>query len=227
MDCDRKPEERPMRRMCTALICLTLSLGPAGAEGALRGTQEPIPDEIWARMVDVSWHAHLDCPGRADLALLKVPYVDFYGDTHIGELIVAAAVAEEVLDIFADIHAAGFPIQSMRLVHEFGGDDGLSMAANNTSAFNCRRVAGTNRMSQHAYGLAVDINPVHNPFVTARHTSPGAGVAYDAPEERGPEVRGVVRAGDAVVTAFSKRGWGWGGTWSSLKDYQHFSANGR
>lgn len=161
-----------------------------------RGTQAPIPDDIWAKMQGVSWHSHLDCPAREALSLLTVPFVDFYGDTRLGALIVASDVAEDVLDVFAEIHAAGFPIQSMRLVHEFAGDDGMSMAANNTSAFNCRRVGGSNRMSQHAFGLAVDINPVHNPFVTARKTSPVAGQDYDDSGERGADVPGVIRSGD-------------------------------
>lgn len=198
----------------------------ATAERA-RGTQAPIPDAIWARMQGVSWHADLDCPARADLRLLTVPYVGFRGEARQGQLIVAADVAGDMLDIFADLHVVGYPIQSMRLVHEFRGDDGFSMAANNTSAFNCRRVAGTTRMSQHAYGRAIDINPVQNPYVSGGRTSPSAGVDYDSPGERRAGAGGVIVAGGPVVRAFKARGWGWGGDWSSAKDYQHFSANGR
>ena len=208
----------------------------AGLAGALvsasfvsaqaRGTAQPIPDDTWAAMQGVSWHRSLPCPARADLRLLTVPHVDFKGRTRRGQLIVAKDVAQDVLDIFADLHAVGYPIQSMRLVHRFRGDDGFSMAANNTSAFNCRVVAGTSRLSQHALGRAVDINPVQNPFVTGRRTSPSAGVDYDRPDERTARTKGVITAGDAVVTAFKKRGWGWGGDWSSMKDYQHFSATG-
>lgn len=200
--------------------------GVALAQDSGRGTHGPIPDSIWAKMQGVSWHADMACPARADLALLRLPFVDFYGDTHTGEMIVARDVADEMLDIFAEIYAAGYPIQSMRLVHEFGGNDRLSMSANNTSAFNCRVVGGTNRMSQHAFGRAVDINPVHNPFVTRTLTSPRAGVDYDNASERGADVPGVIREGDAVVRAFKARGWGWGGNWSSLKDYHHFSQSG-
>lgn len=196
------------------------------ATAQARGTAQPIPEATWAAMQGVSWHANLPCPAREDLRLLTVPYVDFKGRTRQGELIVAADVSKDMLDIFADIHAAGYPIQSMRLVHHFRGDDGFSMAANNTSAFNCRVVAGTSRLSQHALGRAIDINPVQNPFVTGGRTSPSAGVDYDTPSERKRAAKGVITAGDAVVTAFKKRGWGWGGDWTSMKDYQHFSANG-
>ncbi|MBV7395467.1 M15 family metallopeptidase [Mameliella sediminis] len=199
---------------------------PSLALAQERGTAGPIPDATWTAMQGVSWHADKPCPARDDLRLLSVPYVDFKGRTRRGELIVATDVAEDMLDIFADIHAARYPIQSMRLVHHFRGDDGFSMAANNTSAFNCRLVAGTSRLSQHALGRAIDINPVQNPYVARGRTSPSAGVDFDDPTERRSGARGVIRAGDAVVAAFKKRGWGWGGDWNSSKDYQHFSANG-
>lgn len=191
-----------------------------------RGSAGPIPNDTWAAMQGVSWHSGLPCPARADLRLLTVPYVDFKGRTQQGQLIVAQGVAKDMLDIFADIHAADYPIQSMKLVHHFRGDDGFSMAANNTSAFNCRVVAGTSRLSQHAFGRAIDINPVQNPYVNGGRTSPSAGVDFDETAERTAQARGVIVAGDAVVTAFKARGWGWGGDWTSMKDYQHFSANG-
>lgn len=207
----------------------TLALLSVGAMAMAqdRGTAQPIPDETWAAMQGVSWHVGLPCPARAELRLLSVPHVDFKGRQKEGQLIVATDVAEDVLGIFADIHAAGYPIQSMRLVHHFRGDDGFSMAANNTSAFNCRLVAGTTRLSQHALGRAIDINPVQNPYVNGGRTSPSAGVDYDEAAERRAQPGGVIVADDAVVTAFKARGWGWGGDWSSMKDYQHFSANGR
>lgn len=204
-----------------------LAAGLATAAAAERGTQQPIPDATWDQMQGVSWHAHLPCPRREELRLLRVPYVDFKGRTRTGEMIVAADVAEDLLDIFAEIHAAGFPFQSIELVDKFRGDDGFSMAANNTSAFNCRVVAGSNRLSQHAFGKAIDINPVQNPYVQGKRTSPSAGVDYDEPKERKAGVKGVILDDDAVVRAFRKRGWGWGGDWTSSKDYQHFSANGR
>jgi hypothetical protein len=99
------------------------------------------------------------------------------------------------------------------------------MAANNTSAFNCRFVSGTARWSEHAYGRAIDINPVQNPYVSSSgRASPPAGAAYVDRSRRAP---GMIHAGDAVVRAFAAVGWGWGGSWRGVKDYQHFSASGR
>ncbi len=191
------------------------------------GNAGPIPDAMWAKMQGVSWHSDLPCPARDDLALLNVPYNGFDGLPREGQLIVATSVADEVLAIMADLKTSGFRIGLMRPVHEFLGDDGRSMAANNTSAFNCRFVGGTSRLSQHARGLAIDINPVQNPYVKGGYTSPDAGDAFDSSAERkATDAPGLVRAGDAVVSAFKARGWGWGGDWSSSKDYQHFSKNG-
>jgi hypothetical protein len=98
------------------------------------------------------------------------------------------------------------------------------VAADNTSAFNCRFVSGTTRWSEHAYGRALDVNPVENPFVSGSYVSPPAGAAYADRSRRAP---GMVHAGDATVRAFAAVGWGWGGSWPGSKDYQHFSATGR
>lgn len=209
-----------------SVVCLGILSAGSMALAQQRGSAQPIPDDTWAAMQGVSWHSGLPCPARADLRLLTVPHVDFKGRTVQGQLIVAKDVAKDMLDIFADIHAAGYPIQSMKLVHHFRGEDGFSMAANNTSAFNCRVVAGTSRLSQHALGRAIDINPVQNPYVNGGRTSPSAGVDFDEAAERRAGTGSVIVAGDAVVTAFKSRGWGWGGDWTSMKDYQHFSANG-
>nr|WP_231127486.1 M15 family metallopeptidase [Motilibacter aurantiacus] len=98
------------------------------------------------------------------------------------------------------------------------------MAANNTSAYNCRKVAGTGRWSEHSYGRAVDVNPVQNPYVKGRVVQPAAGRAY---VDRSRDAAGLLRAGEPAVEAFTARGWGWGGSWRSSKDYQHFSSTGR
>jgi D-alanyl-D-alanine carboxypeptidase len=113
----------------------------------------------------------------------------------------------------------------MRLVDEFGGDDRRSMAANNTSAYNCRRVAGTTHWSSHAYGAAVDVNPVQNPYVRGSSIAPHAGRQF-ASIDRSPAAQvgpGVIRDRDVLVRAFARIGWRWGGDWSE-PDYQHFYA---
>ncbi|CUH76152.1 M15 family metallopeptidase [Tropicibacter naphthalenivorans] len=208
----------------TAILMAALFAGQAA--WAERGTQSDVPDAMWQRMQGVSWHEGMGCPARATLRLLTVPFNGFDGAQQLGQMIVAGEVAAEVLDIFDELHQAGFPIERMQPVHMFLGKDDLSMAANNTSAFNCRVVGGTTRLSQHAFGTAMDINPVQNPYVTSGGTSPAAGKAFDEAAERTSDVQGIIRAGDPVVSAFKARGWGWGGDWQSLKDYQHFSRSG-
>ena len=116
-------------------------------------------------------------------------------------------------------------IEQVRLVDEFGGDDDRSMAANNSSAFNCRKATGSDRWSEHAFGGAVDINPVQNPYVTGSGAVlPPNGAAHTRRDRATP---GLITAGDPVVKAFAAIGWRWGGDWSEGKDYQHFSATGR
>lgn len=200
---------------------------------------EPIPDAVWATMEGVSWHASFEaakcaalnactCPARDDLVLLTVPYRDFDDQARTGQLIIARNAAADLADIFTEIFDSGqFRIAGMAPVDAYGGNDGASMAANNTSAFNCRLTTGRTRMSSHAYGTAIDINPVQNPYVRGQTTLPPAGNAFDEPAERAAGHMGVIVAGDVVTTAFASRGWTWGGDWTSLKDYQHFSSDGR
>jgi D-alanyl-D-alanine carboxypeptidase-like protein len=117
-----------------------------------------------------------------------------------------------------------YPVRRMQLIDDYGGSDDASLAADNTAAFNCRPVAGTSRWSEHAYGRAIDIDPVENPYVDGSHVSPPAGAAFLDRTQPRP---GLIRTGDAVVRAFAEVGWGWGGNFNSAKDYQHFSATGR
>jgi hypothetical protein len=121
------------------------------------------------------------------------------------------------------LYRVGYPIRRMRLIDAYNGSDDRSMAADNTSAFNCRRVAGSSSWSEHAYGRAIDVNPVQNPSVEGGVASPAAGQSY---VNRSKHKRGMIHAGGAVVRAFASVGWGWGGSWSSPKDYQHFSSTG-
>lgn len=119
-----------------------------------------------------------------------------------------------------------FPVEKVQPVDDFGGDDDASMAANNTSAFNCRRIEGRpGSWSEHAFGRAIDINPIENPQVTASgKVSPPAGERF---KDRSAAGRGMIDANGPVVKAFEGIGWKWGGNWSGLKDYQHFSSTGR
>ena len=162
----------------------------------------------------------------SDLRHLRLSHWDFNGRVRQGELVIAAKHADEVVTIFRTLYEARFPLQRMKLVSEYGGDDEKSMAANNTSGFNCRTVAGTTRWSQHSFGAAIDLNPVQNPYVTGTGVSPTAGEKYARSGDRRAAVKGLIVADSVVVEAFRDAGWEWGGDWSSPKDYQHFSAAG-
>ena len=192
-----------------------------------RGSWAPIPDHVWSAMQNKSWHPGFGCPGRKKLALLSLPYRDFNGQMQTGRLIAARDVADDLVTVFEKMFRSGFQIQQMRLVHRFGGNDNRSMNANNTSAFNCRKVTGGRRLSQHSFGRAIDINPVQNPYVRKHITQPAAGRRFASPRARRAEQPGLIRKGDKVTKAFALIGWKWGGNWRSLKDYQHFSKSGR
>lgn len=186
-------------------------------------TVSELPPEVRDWMTGRSWRA--GCPVGLDaLRLVELTHWRFDGDLGIGHLVVHRDVADPIVDAFAEIYSARFRIERIELVDRYDADDARSMAANNTSAFNCRTVAGTSRWSEHSYGTAVDLNPVQNPYVTSSSVQPPAGRAYvDRREVR----LGMIVDDDPVVGAFTRIGWGWGGHWSSYKDYQHFSASGR
>jgi hypothetical protein len=209
-----------------AAILVSLSFGAKSRAESARVSVSPIPDDVWSYMQGRSWHAESACPQRSELALLRIPYRDFEGRTQIGPMIVAKKVANKVAAIFQEIYdSSAFRIYRIALVDDYGGDDDRAIEANNTSGFNCRTTE-RGGVSQHAFGLAIDINPVQNPYVAHGVTEPEAGRAYDAPEKRHPGMVGVIVKGDVVYKAFAKRGWRWGGEWAHSKDYQHFSANG-
>lgn len=183
----------------------------------------PLPADVRAAMTGVSWHQ--GCPvALDDLTLLELRHWGFDGQVHTGQLVIATRVADEVSEAFEALFAAGFPIERMELIDVYDGDDDASMAANNTSAFNCRAVEGSDRWSEHALGTAIDINPVQNPYLRDGRISPNAGTAYLDRDDVRPGM--IVRPGP-VVDAFIAIGWGWGGDWRSVKDYHHFSAAGR
>jgi hypothetical protein len=194
----------------------------AAAAPRFRGSVAAIDRSTRARM---RWSWRRGCPvGLADLRLLTVDHWGFDWRVHRGELVVHRDQARRILEVMRRLFGLRYPIRGMRLVDEYRADDDRSMAANNTSAFNCRPVAGTSRWSEHAYGRAIDVNPLQNPYVAGRHVSPPAGRPYANRARRAP---GMIRAGDAVVRAFAAAGWSWGGGWRSGRDYQHFSASGR
>lgn len=197
---------------------------PERAPAAFTASTEPITAALRRRMAS-SYREGCPVP-LEDLRYLRLSHWDFEGTVREGELVVAAKHADEVVEIFRRLYDAKFPIQRMRLVSDYGGDDERSMAANNTSAFNCRPVAGTDRWSQHSFGAAVDLNPMQNPYVTDSGIAPAAGRPYAGPDARRASVEGLITADSPAVRAFREAGWEWGGDWTNPQDYQHFSAAG-
>jgi len=197
-----------------------------------RGRHMEIPDDVWQAMQGKSWHAKLKCPARDKLRLLEIPYIDFNSKRQTGRMIVAGDVADDILQVFSALYKRKFQIERMELAHTYGGNDSASMKHNNTSAFNCRKATTSGRLSEHAKGYAVDINPVQNPYVRRGKVIPSAGHAYKKPSQRRWQAkrkrkRGVIYTRGPIVKEFAKIGWKWGGRWRSLKEYKHFSKSGR
>ena len=157
-----------------------------------------------------------NCPGWIlnNQVLIDVLYWGFDGDLHRGELVADTRVVFDLQLVFMQMLLLGFPLESVLPVSEFNWDDSESMQHNNTSSFNYRCIAGSDRLSRHAYGLAIDINPLQNPYCSSGSISP-SGAVYDT------EAPGTLYSGHPVVELFKLLGWRWGGEWSD-KDYQHF-----
>jgi len=216
-------------------LCLFAAVIAAVASFAAdRGSTAPVPEfrasverlspKLRERMTGISWHE--GCPvGLGSLRLIKTSHWDFRGKPARGRLVVHAEHARELVKVLKRLWATEFPIRRMELIDRYDGDDHASMAVDNTSAFNCRFVAGTTRWSMHAYGLAIDINPRENPYVAGDHVSPPEGQPFADRSDRRP---GMLFARDPAVQAMGRiAGWEWGGRWSSPTDYQHFSSNGQ
>jgi hypothetical protein len=179
-------------------------------------------EHVQARDVRYSWHP--GCPvAPSQLRRVRLAYIGFDGRRHLGALVVNAQVVAQVTTVFRTLYRARFPIRQMRPVDAYGGSDDRSAAADNTSAFNCRRAvaAGAPSWSMHAYGEAIDVNDVENPYVFGSRVVPPAGRAY---LDRADVRPGMATPDGVLVRAFERVGWGWG---ARFGDYQHFSVNGR
>jgi hypothetical protein len=179
---------------------------------------------VTAAELGKSWHA--GCPiGPAQLRTVTLTYWGFDSAPHTGRLVVAASVVPAVIQIFGTLFAEHFPVRSVRPTADFGGSDDASMAADNTSGFNCRYAVapGAPRWSAHAYGKAIDVNTIEKPYLEGGKVLPPEGAPY---LERTPYRPGMAVANGQLVTAFATAGWQWGGRWTSSPDYQHFSADG-
>jgi poly-gamma-glutamate synthesis protein (capsule biosynthesis protein) len=217
-----------VRRGCAGLASGPTQNDPAQTEPTtFRSSVERITPFLRRRMHTSSHHAGCPVPWRG-LRYLQLSYVGFDDRPHTGELVVAAAYARDVVGVFRKLFEARWPIQRMRLVDAYGGDDDRSMAADNTSGFNCRRVKGSQKWSDHALGAAIDLNPVQNPYLSGSSVAPPGSRRF-ATLDRGAGAlvpHGTIRSDDVVVRAFSAIGWEWGGSWAE-PDFQHFAATSR
>ncbi len=206
---------------------------------------EPLSDELIARITGISYPVteseqktlSLDAVNvisddtvpavsYEELRYLKVLYYDFHGEVKEGELICNAAIVEDLKEIFYTLYENKYPIEKIKLIDEYGGDDTASMTDNNTSCFNYRVVDGSTSLSKHALGCAIDINPYYNPYVVFHKN--GSDQTYISPEgseiyaDRSQDFAYKIDENDLCYQLFKEHGFTWGGDWRSCKDYQHF-----
>jgi hypothetical protein len=192
---------------------------PPPTDGRFHATDRAVPASVLARS---SWTE--DCPvASTDLRYVTVSFRGFDGRAHTGELLVNEKAATGLISVFRQLFAANFPIERMRISSAAELNAAPTGDGNTTEAFACRPVRGQTSWSQHAYGLAVDINPFQNPYHKGKVVLPELATAY---LDRTSAWPGIVKQRGPVVRAFHSIGWQWGGDYQSLKDYMHFSANG-
>jgi hypothetical protein len=210
------PQLQPAYR-CIGLLAVTV--GSLAAQPRPVFQNEPVPRPLVDRIRHTTWHP--GCPvAPEDLRQLTLAYLDFNGKQRTGILLVNKDLADEVVRIFQSLFQHGFPIEHMAPIEDYGGDDDASMAANNTSAFNCRDATGKPGVfSNHSWGRAIDINPLTNPYVKGDKVLPPAGRRY---LDRTKAFRGSILKDSFIVQEFEKAGWTWGGRWPDRQDYQHF-----
>jgi hypothetical protein len=200
----------------------TTDLLPPPADGRFHSSIGPVTAAIRQRMGE-SWSPA--CPvGLADLAYVNVSFRGFDGKAHTGELVLARSRAADVVSVFRALFAAGYPIEEMRLPTTADLEAPPTGDGNDTAALVCRATRGTTTWSAHAYGLAIDVNPFLNPYHKGDVVLPERASAY---LDRTRTQPGIIHPGDLIVREFARIGWSWGGAWSSLQDYQHFTATGR
>lgn len=182
----------------------------------------PLPPSIIEKIRGKSWKE--DCPvPLEDLAYVQITHWNRKGEVKVGELIYHKNLAREIIEIFQELFEANFPIEKIFLIDNYDANDELSMEDNNSSAFCSRAITGKPGVfSKHSYGGTIDLNPLINPYVKGNTVLPKGSEAY---VNRTQDIPGLIKEGDACYQAFIKRGYSWGGHWSSLKDYQHFEKN--
>jgi len=202
-------------------VLLFVALMASLASAKYSCTINPISNDIKSRVLKGgSWQK--GCPvGLDKLSYLKLKYWDFKAKERVGELIVNSEISSKVCRVFKALYNSGYPIRQMRLVSDFKANDEASMKADNTSAFNCRLMTGSKtKWSNHSFGLAIDLNPFENPYISkSGKVSPKEASKF---AKRVHINKALLLKDDLAVKAFLNEGFIWGGSWHSVKDYQHF-----
>lgn len=228
-DEDKKVGTSDIEALETAVTTETLPAGSivnpsvleaAGIDNLFYSTE--ISEDLINRIQGISYQEN-DNISLSELCYLRVLYYGFDGETHIGELIVNQKIEVDILEIMKELYENQYPIEKMVLIDEYDADDERSMADNNTSAFNYRTVNGSTKLSKHSLGLAIDINPRFNPCIKTVNdealVEPANGTAYT---DRTQDFPYKITEQDLCYRLFTEHGFTWGGSWNSLKDYQHF-----
>ncbi len=187
---------------------------------------EPLSDNLRRYITGVSFPEDTDDTviSYDDLTYVHIWHYDFNGEPAEGELICNKAIAQDLVEIFYELYRNEYQIEKVRLIDEYDGDDTASMEDNNTSCFNYRVVEGSSSLSKHAYGLAIDINPYYNPYITYENdgTQTVAPVSAEVYADRSLSFPYKIDDTDLCYKLFTQHGFIWGGDWNSVKDYQHF-----
>lgn len=207
-----------MRRFLLFLFCLSV-IGMAAQVFSV----QPIPDSVFQRMQGRSWPEGCTVR-RAYLRYLRLSHVDADKKEHVGEMVCNKAIANDLLEIFRELYRQKYPIQHIRLIDDYEADDERAMRDNNTSSFCYRKISGSTKLSKHAMGMAVDINTLYNPYVRTgkdgrRIVEPATAVKY---VDRRKSFPYKIVKGDLLYRLFLQHGFKWGGSWRTVKDWQHF-----
>jgi hypothetical protein len=209
--------------MKKSVILFLCCVNVAFAYPAFKGSISPVPRYVQKKMRGVTMREN--CPiGFNQLSYVRISFLDFNHRTHRGALIVNRRLAKQVLSMFRKLYYHRFPMRSVRPMYEFNGNDHASMEANNTSAFNCRKIGTSRRFSKHSYGEAIDINPLLNPYIRGQYVAPEGARAFISRSSYHP---GKITRKSYVYKLFREYRWSWGGNWRYSKDYQHFEKNDR
>lgn len=208
-----------MRRFLLCFVCWLAVVGV----GAQKFSAQPIPDSVFHRMQGRSWPEGCTIR-RADLRYLRLTHVDAESKEHVGEMVCNKAIANDLIEIFKELYRQKYPIQRIRLIDDYEAVDERSMRDNNSSCFCYRKVSGTTKLSKHAMGMAVDINTLYNPYVRTgkdgrRIVEPATATKYVDRRKTFPY---KIVKGDLLYRLFVQHGFKWGGSWRTMKDWQHF-----